>query len=74
MSSRRPADIDVLGREVREAASRTSVYETIEVLAKKWPAKKDQVEIELRKVLAELGLLGKSPDRPKPSQESRETA
>lgn len=59
------SDIDVLGQQVRDSAGRAAAYETIEVLSKKWPAKKAQVEIQLRKVLAELGLLGKAPGRHK---------
>lgn len=57
------SDIDRLAREVKDAGD-SAVYETIQVLGKKWPAKKDQVEVELRKVLAELGILGNSPERP----------
>ncbi len=31
-------------------------YETIQVLTRIWPAKKQQIEVELRKLMAELGL------------------
>ena len=58
------SDINRLDREVEEEAGQGAVYETIQVLGRKWPAKKDQVEVELRKVLAELGILGRSPKRP----------
>ena len=53
-------------RERQASTATEAVFETIQVLSRKWPGKKDQVEVELRKVLAELGLLGRSPDRPKP--------
>jgi hypothetical protein len=55
------SDIDVLSLNVRDTGGRAAAYETIQVLAKKWPAKKAQVEIQLRKLLAELGILGKAP-------------
>ena len=72
ISERLNSDIDRLAEEIgeakesprfnrREAASPAVIFETIQVLSKKWPAKKDQVEIELRKVLAELGLTGRAP-------------
>jgi gas vesicle protein len=76
ISDRLNSDIDQLAREVGEAAGTdrgntrqqqagySAIYETIQVLSRKWPSKKDQVEVELRKVLAELGLLGRSPSRP----------
>ena len=32
------------------------VYDTIQVLSKVWPAKREQVKVEIRKLLAELGL------------------
>ena len=32
------------------------IYETIQVLDRKWPSKQDQVKVEIQKVLAELGL------------------
>jgi gas vesicle protein len=75
ISERLNSEIDRLAKELGESsgeeiviqqASPTALYETIEVLKRKWPAKKDQVEIELRKVLAELGILGKSPKQQKP--------
>jgi hypothetical protein len=70
------SDIDRLSREIGEPIGREvdqqpqranpdTIYETIQVLEKKWPSKKDQVEINLRKVLAELGILGQSPNRPR---------
>ena len=33
-----------------------TLFETIEVLSKKWPSKKDQIRYALRKMIAELGL------------------
>lgn len=71
------SDIDRLSSEIGEPiekevdqgqqrrANPGAIYETIQVLEKKWPSKKDQVEINLRKVLAELGILGQSPNRPR---------
>lgn len=58
------SDIDVLSLNLLDTTARAAAYETIQVLAKKWPAKKAQVEIQLRKLLAELGILGKAPARP----------
>lgn len=73
ISERLNSEIDRLGREVVEAEGSPEVrinqtpneeiYQTIQVLARKWPAKKDQVEVEIRKILAELKLLGKPYDR-----------
>jgi hypothetical protein len=40
--------------------SNREVYMQIRVLKKIWPAKKRQIEIEIRKLFAELGLYGKS--------------
>ena len=82
ISDRLNSDITRLAEEVgeptgegrvsrSERASTGAIYETIQVLGRKWPAKKDQVEIELRKVLAELGILGQSPDRPRPVARER---
>ena len=42
-------------------ASVSEVFETIQVLARTWPGKRSQIEVELRKVLAELGILGRGP-------------
>jgi hypothetical protein len=42
--------------ERREPADARAVYETIEVLVRMWPAKKKQIEVEIRSVLAVLGL------------------
>ncbi|HEX3151259.1 MAG TPA: hypothetical protein VHR66_24490 [Gemmataceae bacterium] len=76
ISDRLNSDIDRLAEEIGEStgtqrtnggrtqAASGAVFDTIQVLSRKWPAKKDQVEVELRKVLAELGLLGRSPNRP----------
>lgn len=53
------SDIDRLSSDVSSApeADRIgSVRSTISVLKLKWPSKKEQVAVELRKVLAELGL------------------
>ena len=36
---------------------RSAAWQTIQVLSRIWPAKKVQIEVELRKVLAELGLM-----------------
>lgn len=58
------SEIDRLSAEVRDAsapndnvpqASVERLQSTIEVLKMKWPAKRDQIEIEIRKLIAELG-------------------
>ena len=61
IADRLNSEINVLERQQQEQARSEVLMETIEVLSKKWPAKKDQIEIELRKVLAEMGLLGRAP-------------
>jgi hypothetical protein len=38
------------------------LYETIEVLHRIWPSKRDQIQNEVRKLLVELGVLGTSSD------------
>jgi hypothetical protein len=40
----------------RRDANAASAYDTIQVLSRKWPSKKDQIEVELRKLLTEIGL------------------
>jgi hypothetical protein len=40
----------------RDRYDAQQLFETIEVLAKKWPAKRDQIKYALRKMIAELGL------------------
>lgn len=56
------SEIDRLSAEVRDAWAPESSVEplrsTVNVLKLKWPAKRDQIkiEIEVRKLLAELGL------------------
>ena len=54
------SEIDRLSAEVRDAqapqASVEPLRSTVNVLKLKWPAKCDQIEIEVRKLLAELGL------------------
>ena len=42
-------------RARRGLAPEDAVYTTIQVLAKEWPAKKTQIEVEMRKLLTELG-------------------
>lgn len=59
------SDIDRLSIEIAEAeqaANRDTgrIRETVAVLKSKWPGKREQVEVELRKILAELGLERKS--------------
>jgi hypothetical protein len=73
ISERLNSEINRLDREVSTTeddpagkpshASQKEIYETIQVLAKKWPAKKDQVEVEITKILAELKLLSSRSDR-----------
>jgi hypothetical protein len=48
----------------RQPASTDTIYQTLQVLAITWPGRKEIVEVELRKLLAELGLYGRAPDRP----------
>jgi hypothetical protein len=57
------SDIDALARSLveyekppRGKRDATAVQERIKVLAKKWPSKKRQIEYEIRKLLAELGV------------------
>jgi hypothetical protein len=45
-----------LDRDRSQSVDVEYVYETIQVLAKKWPAKRDQIKYAIRKVIAELGL------------------
>ncbi len=55
-------EIDILEAQIveREKSPRNvvekDIFETIEVLSKKWPSKKAQIENGIRKVLAEMGL------------------
>jgi F0F1-type ATP synthase membrane subunit b/b' len=51
------SDIDQLERELRkETPDIAKIEELIEVLRRKWPAKKEEIELATRKVLTELGL------------------
>ena len=49
-------EIDQLAQELQSTASEEELRQTIKVLAKVWPSKKLQIQIEIRKVIAELGL------------------
>ena len=58
------SEIDRLAQEVSDAELRrtrgegwkdTDLRQTIEVLASKWPAKKDQIQVEVRKLQREMG-------------------
>ena len=51
------SDIDVLAELLESNASAAQISSRVKVLEKKWPAKRDQVKVELRKLLAELGLV-----------------
>ncbi len=53
------SDIDVLAEMIESDASAGQLADRLKVLEKKWPAKKDQVSVELRKLLSELGLVEK---------------
>ncbi|MEO4026549.1 hypothetical protein ABH313_00630 [Chromobacterium vaccinii] len=53
------SDIDVLAEMLAADASAGQFSNRLKVLEKKWPAKRDQVKVELRKLLAELGLVEK---------------
>ena len=66
------SQIDRLSTEVKKAEEQVKLGEavytrdierTIDVIGKKWPSKKAQIEVEVRKLIAELGL-EKIPDRP----------
>ena len=57
------SEIDRLASEIatpsgsdRTSVSDASIFRTIEVLALGWPAKRAVIEVELRKLLAELGI------------------
>ncbi len=72
ISSQLDSEIDRLAGDIGEAPSTLPagttvpkgnvepdprvVYETIEVLQEVWPAKKVQIEVEMRKILAEMAL------------------
>jgi hypothetical protein len=60
LSSLLNSEIDRLSTEVEDASDSGTNVEplrsTVQVLKLKWPAKRDQVEVELRKLIAELGL------------------
>ncbi|MCG7927619.1 MAG: hypothetical protein JAY67_19035 [Candidatus Thiodiazotropha taylori] len=60
------SEIDKLAQQIESSESQRrggdgwnprELEETIEVLKRKWPSKMDQVDIEVRKLLAELGLV-----------------
>ncbi|MBL0351515.1 MAG: hypothetical protein IPP03_02010 [Dechloromonas sp.] len=53
------SDIDVLAELIESNATPAQLADRIKVLEMKWPAKRTQVEVELRKILAELGLSGR---------------
>lgn len=50
------SDIDRLAQQLRSQMPAAVLIETCDVLAKKWPAKRDQIEVTIRKIFAELGL------------------
>lgn len=50
------SDIDLLSSQIEKGYKHHLIYETVQVLSKKWPSKKDQIQVEIRKVIAELGL------------------
>jgi hypothetical protein len=51
----KPAEPSIRTTEANENNPKRA-YETIEVLYRNWPAKKVQIEVEIKKLLAELGL------------------
>jgi hypothetical protein len=58
IGDRLDSDIDQLEIELsKDPPDLAKISELIEVLNRKWPAKKDEVEIAVRKLLAELGLV-----------------
>lgn len=70
ISSQLNSEIDRLSQEIGQpvpqhqtvnatgpqAPSASEVFRTIQVLSRIWPAKRVQIEVEIRKLLAELGL------------------
>ena len=54
-----PKDASIRARDTYDVDAQTA-YNTIIVLSKIWPAKKTQIEVEIRKLLAELGLTSNS--------------
>ncbi|MFM6405680.1 MAG: hypothetical protein ACKPGT_13880, partial [Microcystis sp.] len=45
-----------LERRIDSTSSSEEIYNTIEVIHRIWPSKKSQVEVQVRQILAELGL------------------
>ena len=57
VGDRLDSEIDQLERELhKDSPDLAKISELIEVLKRKWPATKDNIEIAVRKLLAELGL------------------
>lgn len=48
--------LDEITRKGQGQADDKRLFQVIEVLHKKWPAKRDQIEVEIRKLISELGL------------------
>jgi len=65
------SEIDTLAQQLKSSEAQRrlgdgwnsrELEETIEVLKRKWPSKMNQVDIEVRKLLAELGVVIRKPD------------
>ncbi len=58
VKDRLDSEIDQLSRELsREPPDMQKITELVEILKRKWPAKKEEIELALRKLMAELGLV-----------------
>ena len=56
IANRLNSDIDTLESQLQAQAPVQELFGTVQVLHDKWPAKKDQIEYEIRKLMAEIGL------------------
>ena len=45
-----------MSKDEIKSIDRENAYNTILVLNRIWPAKKEQIEVEVRKLLAEMGI------------------
>lgn len=61
IAERLNSEIDLLQEQTKDGASPAVLVQTMRVLSMKWPAKRDEIEIEFRKLLAELDILGDAP-------------
>jgi hypothetical protein len=64
------ARLEVVSADPHHATNHAEIYQTIEVLYRFWPTKREQIEVEIRKLLAELGLPITSAPPPRDSSTS----